>query len=81
VKAHSEKDIWDQVREAERRHGDKAEAELAARIHELTTRQHFEEASFWAAVAARLKDLHEIKLPGQTILPALLNTPGGSRAS
>jgi hypothetical protein len=81
VKSHSEKDVWDQVREAERRHGDQAEAILAQRIHELTGKRQFEEASFWSAVAARLKDLHDIKLPGPTVLPMLLNTPDGGRTS
>lgn len=81
VKSHSEKDIWDQVREAERRHGDQAEAELAKRIHELTARKQFEEASFWSAVAARLQNLHDIKLPGPTILQTLLGTTDGTRVS
>jgi hypothetical protein len=79
VKSHSEKEIWEQVREAERLHGDQAEAQLAKRIHELTAKKQFEEASFWAAAAARLKDLHDIKLPGPTVLPELLNTTDGSR--
>lgn len=79
VKSHSEKDVWDQVREAERRHGDQAEAKLVQRIHELTATKQFEEASFWSAVAARLKDLHDIKFPGPTVLPTLLNTTEGNR--
>jgi hypothetical protein len=80
VKSHSEKDVWDQVREAERRYGDQAEAQLAQRIHELTATKQFEEASFWSAVAARLKDLQDIKLPGATVLPMLLGTTDGGRA-
>lgn len=76
VTSHSEKDVWDQVREAERRHGDQAEAELVQRILELTATKKFDEASFWAAVAARLKDLHNIKLPDPTVLPTLLNNKG-----
>ncbi|MGH6696256.1 hypothetical protein [Sphingopyxis sp.] len=79
MKSHTEQDIWEQVREAERLHGDQAETQLAKRIHQLTAKKQFEEASFWAAAAARLKDLHDIKLPGQTVLPELLNpTDGGS---
>lgn len=81
VKSHSEKDVWDQVREAERRHGDQAEARLAQRIHELTAAKQFEEASFWSNVAARLRDLHDIKLPGPTVLPMLLSTTGGDRTT
>lgn len=79
VKSHSEKDVWDQVREAECRHGDRAEVRLAQRIHELTATKQFEEVSFWSAVAARLKDLHDIKLPGPTVLPMLLNTTDDGR--
>lgn len=72
MRSLSEKDIWAEVRAAERRYGDRAEAELARRIHALTAAEQFEEASFWSAVAARLKHLHDIKLPGSAVLPKLL---------
>lgn len=81
VKSHSEKDIWNEVREAERRYGDQAETELAKRIHQLTAGKRFEEASFWSAVAARLQDLHDIKLPGPTILETHLEPSDGGSMS
>lgn len=77
VKSHSENDVWDQVRKAERLHGDQAEAELALRIQELIATKQFEEARFWSTVAARLKDLHDIKLPGPSVLPKLVITNDG----
>lgn len=72
MKSHSENEVWNCVRDAESRFGDEAEARIAQRIHELTMAREFDEASFWSAVAARLKDLHSIRFPGQTVLPALL---------
>lgn len=81
VKLHAEKDIWREARNAERRHGDHAEDRLAQKIHELTAKQQFEEASFWSAVAARLKELHEIKLPGSSVLPLLVNPAGNGRST
>ncbi len=76
MKSHSDNQIWDCVRDAERQFGDEADARIAQRIHELTMAREFDEAAFWSAVAARLKDLHSIRLPGQTVLPALLGTSG-----
>jgi hypothetical protein len=73
VKSHSENEVWDRVRDAERQFGDEAEATIAQRIHELTAAREFDEASFWSAVAARLKDLHSIRFPEKTVLPALLD--------
>lgn len=67
MKLRTEKDIWDEVRKAERAHGDQAELVLIQRILDLTEAKEFEDASFWAAVAARLKNLHDIKLPGQAL--------------
>jgi hypothetical protein len=81
VRSLSEEDIWAEVRAAERRHGDRAEAELVRRIHDLTAAERFEEASFWSAVAARLKQLHDIKLPGPSVLPKLLNEIDNGKAS
>ncbi|WP_349681340.1 DUF6961 family protein [Sphingopyxis sp. UBA6723] len=69
------------MRAAERQHGDRAEAELARRIHELTAAEQFDEASFWSAVAARLKQLHDIKLPGPSVLPKLLNEIDSGKTS
>jgi hypothetical protein len=51
VKSHSEKDVWQEVRKAERLHGDKAEVRLAERIDELTRTKDFEKVSFWSALA------------------------------
>ncbi|WP_414711692.1 DUF6961 family protein [Sphingopyxis sp. UBA6734] len=81
MRSFSEKDIWAEVRAAERQHGDRAEAELARRIHELTAAEQFDEASFWSAVAARLKQLHDIKLPGPSVLPKLLNEIDSGKTS
>jgi len=36
VKSHSEKDVWQEVRKAERLHGDQAEVRRAQRTDELT---------------------------------------------
>lgn len=81
VKSHSEQDIWNEVREAERRYGDRAETELAKRIHQLTAGRRFEEISFWSAVAARLQNLHDIRLPGPTTLETLLEPADGGSMS
>lgn len=81
MKLHAEKDIWQEVRNAERQHGDRAEEQLARKINDLTARQRFEEASFWSAVAARLKELHEIKFPGSSVLPLLVNPADSGRSS
>ncbi len=42
MKLHAGKDVWQDVRNAERQHGDQAEERLAAKIHELTEKQRFE---------------------------------------
>lgn len=73
MKSHSEKDVWDQVRDAERRYGDQAETVLAQRINELTAAKAFDEVSFWSTVAARLQCLHDIEFPGRSVLPKLLD--------
>ena len=51
MKSHSDKGVWQEVRKAERLHGDKAEVRFAQRIDELTRTKEFEKASFWSAVA------------------------------
>lgn len=81
MKSHSERDVWQEVRKAERLHGDQAEVRLAQRIDELIKTKHFEEASFWSAVADRLKDLHAIKLPGSSVLPALMTPTHSGRTT
>lgn len=81
MKLFAEKDIWAEVRAAERRHVDRAEAELARRIHDLTAAEQFEEASFWSVVTAHLKHLYDIKLTGPSVLPKLLNEIDNGKAS
>lgn len=81
MKSHSENEVWDCVREAESQFGDEAEAVIAKRIHELTAAREFTEATFWSAVAARLKDLHRIRFPEKTVLPALLDASDNRRGA
>jgi len=62
VRTPFEDEVWERVREAERRYGEEAELILTRRIDELIATSDFDQASIWCAVAARLKDLHNIKL-------------------
>lgn len=77
MKSHSDKDVWEEVRNAERLFGDQAEDRIADHIHKLALAKNQDEAAFWESVAARLKDLHNIKLPKASVLPKILNSTNG----
>lgn len=81
MNSHSDKDVWEEVRKAERLFGDEADDRIADHILKLTLAEDHEKASFWSAVAVRLKELHAIKLPNSSVLPTIMNPTKGDRTT